>query len=374
MAQVIQRVWRSGPRRIKRVAYGYTFQDKDGKQIRKTDATWTREYAEKAMAAALLDLTQPATAPASPVVTFKAMTERYLKEKEAAKKKSIRADRAIVGKLLAFFGADTPLTDITGPRIAEYRLMRQTAISERTKRELGHGSINRELSIMRALMNMAASEDFGFIKQAPKVKLLKEPQGRLRYLNQDEATRLLEECRKAAEYPNVGQRSPGLYPFAVIALSSGMRKNEILNLTWADVDLSRGVFKLELTKAGTRREVQMTLAAYRVVAELPRKGPRLFGRSIRTAWEGAVERAGIKNFRLHDMRHTAASWLVQKGRSLKEVSELLGHSSVTMSQRYAHLGPEHLKAAISVLDDFFSTTPAQEADGAAKCPPTLTGA
>src|SRR5262249_12369573 len=160
---------------------------------------------------------------------------------------------------------------------------------KRTERELSKGTVNRELSILRGLLNLAADDECGYLEKAPKVRLEKEPEGRLRYLSQDEATRLLHECRKAATPPNVGQRSAHLYPVVLIALHTGMRKGEVMGMTWDRVDLTRGVFKLEKTKTGRRREAPMNLVVYKVVSELPRTGARLFARSVRTAFEGAVE-------------------------------------------------------------------------------------
>jgi integrase len=181
----------------------------------------------------------PVPAPAAPVVTFKAMTERYLKEKEISRKRTVSNDRRIIKMLLAFFGESTPLTEITAPRIAEYRIMRLTTKSEKTQRALEPGSVNRELSILRGLLRLAAADECGYLEKAPRVRLEREPQGRLRFLAHDERDRLLDECRKAAEHPVVSCRSPFLYPVVVVALNTGMRKSEILNLEWPRIDFSR---------------------------------------------------------------------------------------------------------------------------------------
>jgi integrase len=243
MAQVIQRIWRSGPRKVKRVAYGYTFQDKDGKQVRVSDASWSREDAEKALAARLLNLTAPSQ-PDPAIVTFKTMTDRFLLEKEAAKKKTIKSDRQIIARLLVAFGADTPLTEITSPKIAEYRLARLTTKSPKIQKLLQPGTVNRELQVLRGLLRMAAGEDCGFLEKAPTVKTEKEPEGRLRFLSEDEATRLLDECRKSAEHPNPTNRSPRLHALTVVALHTGMRRGELVGLVWSRVDFSRGVSQL----------------------------------------------------------------------------------------------------------------------------------
>src|SRR5262245_12878555 len=150
MAQVIQRVWRSGPRKVKRTAWGFTYQDASGHQVRKFDATWSKEDAEKALAARLLkpglrtEVYSQANKVAS--VTFQAMTERYLKEKAVSKARTVYDLGKTLQRLLAYFGADTPLAAITAPRIAEFRITRLTTKSVRTGRALKRGSVNRELS------------------------------------------------------------------------------------------------------------------------------------------------------------------------------------------------------------------------------------
>jgi len=362
MAQVIQRIWRSGPRKVKRVAYGYTFQDKDGKQVRVSDASWSREDAEKALAARLLNPEQAGgiggSAGESPIlVTFKAMTERYLLEK--ARKKTLQSDKNLIARLLVAFGSDTPLTEITAPKIAEYRLDRLTIVSPKTGKRLEPSTVNRELQVLRCLLRMAASEDCGYLDKAPRVKMEKEPEGRERWLTQDEATRLLAECRKAAEHPVSTNRSPRLHALVVVALHTGMRRGELCGLVWKRVDFSRGVIQLEQTKNGKRREVPMSQAAYMALSALPKAGERVFPGTFRTAFEHAVERAGLEDFVFHDLRHTCASWLTMEGRPLKEVSELLGHSSVKMTERYSHLAPKRLRDAVAVLDRVFSTTATQ---------------
>ena len=280
------------------------------------------------------------------------MTERYLKEKEISRKRTIENDRKIIKRLLLFFGEATPLTEITAPRIAEYRIMRLTTVSEKTKRTLEPGSVNRELSVLRGLLRLAADQECGYLDQAPKVRLEREPQGRLRFLTDDEATRLLDECRKAAEHPVVSCRSPCLYLVVVVALSTGMRKSEVLGLEWERVNFSRGVVQLETTKNGARREISMNQAVYDVLSALPKSDSRLFPRSVRTAFEGALKRAGVKNFHFHDLRHSFASKLTMKGRPLREIQDLLGHKSIRMTERYSHLAPERLRDAVAFLDFF----------------------
>jgi integrase len=125
---------------------------------------------------------------------------------------------------------------------------------------------------------------------------------------------------------------------------------ELLSLTWAhSIDLSRGVIRLEMTKSGKRREVPMRQAVYDVFAGMPepRQGRVWRGRTVRRGWELAVERAGLKDFHFHDLRHSFASWWVMRGGSLQALKEVLGHSSLTMTLKYAHLSPDHLRSEMA---------------------------
>src|SRR5262249_41517065 len=126
-------------------------------------------------------------------------------------------------------------------------------------------------------------------------------------------------------------------------------------LTWDRVDRSRGVVLLEVTKSGRRREVPLNKEADAVLVRRGAlEGGLVFGISswyvFRDYWNKAVAEAKLANFRFHDLRHTFASWAVQRGATLQEVKDLLGHASLAMVMRYAHLSPEHLRKAVARLD------------------------
>src|SRR5256712_12714280 len=115
-------------------------------------------------------------------------------------------------------------------------------------------TVNRELAILRHMLRLA--EEWGYILKVPNIRLSKEPEGRLRFLSEDEIERLLVACQDRR------RKSPYLLPIVTIALHTGMRKGEILGLTWQHVDFARAVLLLEQTKSGRRREVPMNRAVY----------------------------------------------------------------------------------------------------------------
>ncbi len=176
---------------------------------------------------------------------------------------------------------------------------------------------------------------------------------RLRFLSQDEWQRLRAEL------------APHLVPVVEIALSTGMRIGEILNLrVGVNVDLEHGMLRLTRTKTDKARNIpvnKVCRAAIEQVAGDLEHNQRLFNQdTIDTGFYGAVDRAGIEDMRIHDLRHTFASWMVQAGVPIYTVSELLGHSAVEVTRKYAHLAPDNALQAVSVLDE--RITPVSDTD------------
>lgn len=155
--------------------------------------------------------------------------------------------------------------------------------------------------------------------------------------------------------------SPHLRPIVVTALNTGMRKSEILHLKWEEnIDLKHGFILLELTKNGERREVPINATVRETLVGLTRRldvpyafyDPRTGKpyQDIKRSFQGACRRAGIKDFHFHDCRHAFASRLVMAGVDLTTVKELLGHKTLNMTLRYAHLAPTHKRNAVCLLD------------------------
>jgi len=355
MAKIRQRTWRVRGQRTKRKAWGFVTVE-NGNQVRCFKAEWTKEDAENALAARLLKIDQEPKVKAAGLTLAQA-AERYLATK--ARKRSLAKDRRTLEHFKSMFGADAALTDITASRISEYKAQRLAATSVRRKDAQGNGTllsaaaVNRPLALLRHLLLRLAHEEWEVLPAVPRIKLEKEPEGRIRWLGEqapDEEARLLAACAKS--------KNPELVKKVTIALESGLRKGELHGLDWQqNIDMSRGVIRLEGrarpdargTKSGKRREVPMRQAVYNVLASLPEphQGPVWKRGDVRTSFEHAVAEAKLDDFHFHDCRHHFASWFVMRGGSLQALQKILGHATLTMTQRYAHLSPDYLRSEVA---------------------------
>ena len=208
---------------------------------------------------------------------------------------------------------------------------------------------NRYFALIRAILNKCVNE-WDWLDKAPKLKLHKEPKKRIRWLYPEEAQRLV----------NALAHLPYMQHLVIFSLATGLRQANVLNLKWEQIDLRRQVAWIypDQAKAGKAIGVPLNHTAMQVLMDRPRvsdyvfthsKGARVKSISSRV-WREALERAGIEDFRWHDLRHTWASWLVQNGTPLAALKEMGGWESVEMVQRYAHLAPEHLSQHARLID------------------------
>jgi integrase len=224
-------------------------------------------------------------------------------------------------------------------------------------------SVLRILRTLSAVLT-ACVKEFEVLDTNPmgKVKMPSQPQGRVRYLSDEERERLLEACQHSQnEY---------LYPLVLCAISTGMRESELLNIRYGDCDLERGVIHLERTKTKRRRDVPLTGKALEMLREkrrllltdsemsqghrqeeyvFPATNRKAPFRSYRKAWEFARKRAGIEDYHFHDNRHTTGSYLAQAGVPLYTIGNILGHVSPTTTAIYAHLATDTLRDALEQM-------------------------
>jgi integrase len=242
------------------------------------------------------------------------------------------------------------LADITPALLAEYR--EKLAHGEEQPRS--NATVVRYMAALSHAFTIAVRE-WNWLDDSPmrKVSKPKEPRGRVRFLSDEERQQLLGTCKQSP--------SAYLYYVVVLALSTGARKMELLSLTWRDVDLQRGVITLHDTKNGERRVLPLAGPALALMCEhakvrridTPLVFPRDDGRKpldIRSAWETALKRADIEDFRFHDLRHSCASYLAMNGASLAEIAEILGHKTLAMVKRYAHLSEAHTARVVARMN------------------------
>lgn len=219
-------------------------------------------------------------------------------------------------------------------------------------KSLSAASVNKYLAILKAMLSKAVHWNMcpeSILSKIRKVKPLKNVNKRLRYLSKEECFSLINACAKH------------LKPIVLTALLTGMRKSEILNLTWQQIDLKHGYILLDKTKNNDRREIPISKELKKLLFSIPRNPeiPYVFYNpetkkpytDVKTAFKNACKKAGIKDFHFHDLRHTFASHLVMNNTGLAVVKELLGHKDIKMTMRYSHLSPEHKVKAISNLEN-----------------------
>ncbi len=255
-------------------------------------------------------------------------------------------------------GEDTRLSQITPASIAAAR-DRLAAGQSLSRKKPSPSTVRRYLNVLGSMMGTATREWF-WLDSNPCTKVVRptEPRGRVRCLDEDERTRLLAACKDSEERR--------LYPLVVMALCTGARQGELLNLKWQDVDLERGLAILHHTKNGERRALAITGLAEPVLREWSKVRridcalvfPSLRGMAIfpQKAWGEAREAAGIEDFRFHDLRHTFASYLAMSGATLAELAEAMGHKTLAMVKRYAHLTEGHTMGVIARMTERFLAT------------------
>lgn len=260
------------------------------------------------------------------------------------------------------------LADVTPALIGSVRdrLLNEPYITTRksgskvveTERKRTGATVNRYMAALGHCLTVAVKEwRWMESNPMPNIKKSAEPKGRVRFLSDDERERLLSACKSS--------QNPYLYPVVVLALSTGMRQGEIMNLTWNDIDFSKQRIILQETKNGERRAVYLAGKALELLQELKQQKVRRIDNSLvfpgshaqnkgpaslRTAWLFALKKSGVSDFKFHDLRHSAASYLAMNGASLMEIAAVLGHKTLAMVKRYSHLSDTHVSGVVANMN------------------------
>ncbi len=216
------------------------------------------------------------------------------------------------------------------------------------------GSANRLLIMMRFIFNLAVRWELPGIKSNPTkgVPLMEENNKQERYLSVEEAQRLYTAV--------CASENPMLQYIVPMLILTGARKREVLDAKWQDFDFLRRIWRIPTTKTGKARHVPLSDGVISLLSAMPRdqKCQWTFANpdtgkpyvSIFWAWDSARTKADLSDVRLHDLRHSHASFLVNAGRTLYEVQHILGHTQVKTTQRYAHLSHDTLLDATNSVN------------------------
>ncbi len=309
----------------------------NGKRIRQSARTENRQDAEALLAKLKLEAYQEANFGIKPQRSWQEAVVRFLAVK--ARLRDIKGYQGICKRLHHYLG-ELMLNQVNGDVIWQL-------IQGELKRGNKVATVNRHLAVVRAILLMARDE-WQWIDNVPKVRLLSGEMERDRWLTHQEAECLIAEC------------PPHLAAMVKFALATGCRASEITNLEWNRVDLDRHTAWLNHTKNGTPRGLPLNQTAIAVLESLEGQHPRYCftyrGEQIKRshsnkAWYAALKRAGLEDFRFHDLRHTWASWHRQAGTSCDELKELGGWKSRSMVDRYAKFATEHLAHAASRIEN-----------------------
>ncbi|MEX1200274.1 MAG: tyrosine-type recombinase/integrase [Methylophaga sp.] len=299
---------------------------------RKTDATiWVARY--------LADIENFAASGKKPCsVTFERLADDYLKSwsgTDAVREYAVEYFKVYFGSKLL----DSITSDDCRKALKKWEQKKPA-------------TFNKYKAILAAMFNFAirkndeSSETYLSNNPAKKVQNKPVNNQRVRYLSDDEKKRLIESCRK------IGGR---FYLAFLLALSTGLRKSNVLWLRWSDVNFERGLLSIGRTKNGDPITAPVPQSVLNLLKDQHQVGNELIFAStidprvpsdFKKQWVNAREMAKIENFRWHDLRHDVASTMAMAGRTMVEIAQILGHRSLQSTQRYTHLSTDHKAAAL----------------------------
>jgi integrase len=293
------------------------------------------------------------------LMTFRTFfEERYLPQARITCR-SLDAEISTVNRNILPIIGDKPLREITRGQVT-------ALIHGLATKGQAATTVNRTLAHIKAIFNRAIEWEIDSIEKNPAkgVKPLPDRKRHERYLSPEEAQQLLQVVSKSQNK---------LLPYIVaLLLLTGCRRREVLEARWEYIDLERGLLTIPLSKNGKPRHVPLSPAARNILIKSKLIVIELLGceeagngwvfpnpktkkpfLKMQTGWMRARQLAGLEGLRVHDLRHSFASALVNRGMTLYDVKEALGHSSVVTTQRYAHLAPQRLMQAVSAAQEHY---------------------
>jgi integrase len=319
-----------------------SFTTPSGERIRRSAATEDKAQAQELHDKLKAESWRIAKLGDKPRRTWDEAAYKWLMESQL--KKSHREDVSKISWLQQYFRGKY-LDELTRDVIAK--------VGELKFKETSPATANRLLALIRSILRKAAL-DWEWIDKPPVIKLYRESKRRVRYLTPLQANTLLQEL-------------PGhLADMVKFSLATGLRRANVTKLEWSQVDIARRVAWIHGDQAKAGKPIHVTLNATAIemlTKQIGKDSKWVFtykGKPVTQvttkAWYKALERAGIENFRWHDLRHTWASWLTQQGVPLNVIQEMGAWESSEMVRRYAHLAPEQFSKHARVVDDLLNGT------------------
>lgn len=327
------------------------YRDADGQKARRSTGTTDRQEAEEVEAKWRLEARQQRLWGTQPAFTYDDMMLRYLQETQGIKRSAERD--AWSAKQLQRFFSGYVLSKLKRAEVRQYIAMRKAE-------GVTGGTINRELGLLSSALNRARHDwDWDIPNSAERMRE-REAEGRRFFLTRAQFDRLVLAAAQQ-------KRAPYLADLITVAVMTGCRRGELLGLEWSRVDLKANVVRLGAaeTKAGKARLVPLNQSAreallrrFRYRATHCPASPWVFCtkggervESVRSSYLRACKATGLAGFRFHDLRHTCGSWLMQAGVPAGHIAAVLGHSTIRMTERYAHVAPENAQAAVAKLEE-----------------------
>jgi integrase len=310
-----------------------------GQRVRRSTETTSKREADAIEAKWRAELHQQRYWDAPKPLLLSACLKTYLDATQV--KRSHREDRIRAVTLLERLG-DVSVYEIDSALLQRYVQERLATVKPAT--------INRELALLSVALNHARKIGFDRVPNPTRGLKMREAEIRLRWLTEGEAAALIEAAKTSkAEF---------LADWIRVALDTGLRAGELCRLRWGDVMADRLTVQASNAKSGRSRTIPLTPAAQAAIKRQPKRSVWVFSQpdglrvlDVRTAMRNACARAGIEPITPHVLRHTCASWLVQRGVPIYLVRAMLGHSTIAVTERYAHLAPDHLQECVAALSN-----------------------
>lgn len=326
-----------------------------GKRIQETLKTDNKKLAEKLYAKVLTDIVEGRYFEKAEAKkhTFNDMMEKFMREHAVKREISTQVRYEVSLKNLNRHFNNFTLADVTPKTISAY-------MQSRKEKGAAIATVNREFAMLSKAFNLAMKQ-WEWCSDNPCSRIQKEPENNRidRWLTPEEEQRLLNGSK--------GYLNGQLLEVVILALNTGMRQGEILNLKWQDIDLFRKIVAVKKTKNKDPKVIPLNQSAHEVLLKKSKvvnisgyvfatqHSTKIMRSNLQREFYNALKKANIVNFRFHDLRHTFATRLVQCGVDLYSVAKLLGHRDITTTQRYAHHYPESLRPSVNILDNCYNS-------------------